>query len=210
MADEPTAGLSRKAEAELVEKIRRGDEAALEHFYGLYFPKLYRYVFYRMGRDHHHAEEVVNDTFIEALDKIERYDPARGSVESWLIMLSRNRIRSANAAMTKPLEYEKSWSVMDGDLENLFADTDRGNLPQTALEDAEVRAMVEAVMGGLSPEYRQLLEYKYVQDQSVREIARRIGRSEKAVESQLTRARAAFREAFREVAAGVLQDVGLA
>lgn len=209
MTEESSVGPGRAAEAEIVSKIRQGDEAALERFYGLYFPKLYRYVFYRMGRDHHHSEEVVNDTFMEALDKIDRYDSERGSVESWLIMLSRNRIRSATAAMTKPLEYEKSWSIMDGDLENLFADHDRANLPQTAIEDAELRAMVEAAMGGISPEYRRLLDYKYVQDMPVRDIAGLTGRSEKAVESQLTRARTAFRDLFREMAGGVLREVGL-
>ncbi len=195
--------------AALLQRIGRGDEKALEEFYETYFSRLYRFVFYRVGRDHHHSEEVIHDTFMEAVEKAAQYNPARGSVESWLITLSRNRIRSTNALMTRPHEHEKSWSMVDGELESLFADMDRNNLPEAALESEYLRTVVGAIMGSIPQEYSKLLEMKYILNLSVRDISKAMHKTEKAVESQLTRARNAFREAFKSMASVPAADMGL-
>lgn len=176
--------------------LLRGDEQTLEAFYEKYFSRLYRYIYYRVWRDHHHAEEVVNDTFVEALEKMARYDPDRGSMEAWLIMTSRNRIRSSNATMGRAHEYETSWSMMDGELDTIFADLEAQNLQETALENEELGNLVGKVMGSLPNEYSKLLEMKYIMEYSTREIASLMKKTEKAVESKLTRARAAFRKVF--------------
>lgn len=189
-------------ELEMVKAIVRGDEDSLEIFYNNYFPKLYRYIYYRVGRDHHHTEEVVNDTFMEAIEKADRYDPERGSIEAWLITLSRNRIRSSNTTVGKARAYEQSWSMLDGELETLFADLDSGNLPTAVLENQELANLVGATMGSLPEEYSRVLEMKYMSNLSVREIAGTLKRTEKSVESQLTRARLAFRETFQSLAVG--------
>ncbi len=191
--------LSREG-ADLVRRVARGDERALEVFYNAYFQRLYRYIYYRVGRDHQHAEEVVHDTFMEALEKAGRYDSQRGSVESWLITLSRNRIRSSNATIGRAREYEQSWSMLEGELDTLFADLDRGHLPDAALERKELTDLVGATMVLLPEAYAKLLEMKYIAGLTVRDIAGLLRKTEKAVESQLTRARVAFREAFKAVA----------
>lgn len=195
--------------AALLASIAKGDEKALEEFYDTYFSRLYRFVFYRVGRDHHHSEEVIHDTFMEAVEKAGQYNPSRGSVESWLITLSRNRIRSTNALMTRPHEYEKSWSMVDGELESLFADMDKNNLPDAALESEYLRTLVGAIMGTIPQEYSKLLEMKYISNLSVRDISKSVHKTEKAVESQLTRARNAFREAFKTMAAVPAAELGL-
>ena len=61
---------------------------------------------------------------------------------------------------------------------------------------AEVRESICAALDYLPAPYADVLEWKYVSDLSVVEIAKRIGRSPKATESLLTRAREAFRETF--------------
>ncbi|MDR1613206.1 MAG: sigma-70 family RNA polymerase sigma factor [Planctomycetota bacterium] len=194
--------------AKLLALIAKGDEKALEEFYEIYFSRLYRFVFYRVGRDHHHAEEVIHDTFIEAVEKAEQYNPSRGSVESWLITLSRNRIRSNNALMIRPHEYEKSWSMVDGELENFFTDFDKGNMPEASLESEYLRDLVGAVMGSIPQNYSKLLEMKYISNLSVRDISISVHKTEKAVESQLTRARIAFRDAFKSMAQVPAAELG--
>ena len=68
--------------------------------------------------------------------------------------------------------------------------------PASPLETEETRACVAAILEHLADEERLALEWKYVDGLAVREIARRMGRSEKAVEAILYRARNAFRDAF--------------
>ncbi|MCC8180891.1 MAG: hypothetical protein LIP23_08295, partial [Planctomycetes bacterium] len=82
---EPPVKRDRTDGAALLARIAKGDEKALEEFYETYFSRLYRFVYYRVGRDHHHSEEVIHDTFMEAVEKAGQYNPSRGSVESWLI-----------------------------------------------------------------------------------------------------------------------------
>ena len=53
--------------------IIAGDEDILASFYEKYFSRLYRYIYYRVGRDHQHAESVVNDTFVNAIEKIDNF-----------------------------------------------------------------------------------------------------------------------------------------
>jgi RNA polymerase sigma factor (sigma-70 family) len=72
--------------------------------------------------------------------------------------------------------------------------------PSEPLEAEENRKHVLRILDELSDRQRTVLEWKYLESLGVREIAERLGESEKAVESVLYRARREFRRLF-EVAA---------
>jgi RNA polymerase sigma-70 factor (ECF subfamily) len=73
------------------------------------------------------------------------------------------------------------------------------HLPETLRHREEVAGLVRATLEHLPDNYATALELKYINGCSVAEIARRLGIGEKAAESVLSRARAAFREGFRSV-----------
>jgi len=64
----------------------------------------------------------------------------------------------------------------------------------------EVARLVHVTVDHLPPHYSQLLEWKYSDGLSVKEIAGQLGISPKAAESLLTRARQAFRDGFASLA----------
>ena len=198
----------RSEDEHLLERVVAGDEDALAEFYDRFFPRLYRYIYYRVNRDHMHTEEVVHDTFMEALDKADRYDPERGTLERWLVTLSRNRIRSSNNGVGKARQYEQSWGMVDSELEQFFECLEQGELPEEALEREEVKDLVSSTMSSLPSDYVNLLEMKYMRNMTVKNMASGLEKTEKAVESQLMRARAAFREAFAALAQEGLGGVG--
>jgi RNA polymerase sigma-70 factor (ECF subfamily) len=66
----------------------------------------------------------------------------------------------------------------------------------------EVIALVHITLDHLPPHYARVLEWKYLEDTSMKEIASRLGSTSKAVESLLTRARTAYREALGAVLRG--------
>ena len=78
-------------------------------------------------------------------------------------------------------------------LESMSADDFR---PETAQTQREIGEFVRATLQQLPGRYATALEMKYVNGNSVVEIARELGLSEKATESLLTRARKAFKEGF--------------
>ena len=68
--------------------------------------------------------------------------------------------------------------------------------PESEAGRRELSRRVQLTLDSLPERYGQVLEWKYIEGVSVDEIARRLGSGYKAAESQLTRARQAFRDAF--------------
>jgi RNA polymerase sigma factor (sigma-70 family) len=73
--------------------------------------------------------------------------------------------------------------------------------PDAGLARADTGRIVQLVLDHLPPRYSRALEWKYLEDLSVDDIAIRLQCSPKAAESLLTRARDAFRDAFATVQA---------
>ena len=72
--------------------------------------------------------------------------------------------------------------------------------PEAALDRVRLAEFVQRVLDHLPSHYADALEWKYIDEASVNEIGNRLSLGTKAAESLLTRARAAFRDAFRTLA----------
>jgi len=171
--------------------ISRGDERAFRAFYDASFPRLFRFA-NRHARDPGLAEELTQETLVIALQTMSRYR-GESSLMSWLFGIARFRLQRRSLVDARLLRFEDEaalHAVVDSIGEGAQAD------PSQRLVDAEMASRVHGVLDRLSPIHAECLEGKYVLGLSVRELAQRMGRSEKSVESALSRARAAFREAF--------------
>lgn len=98
---------------------------------------------------------------------------------------------------------EMLWERVDAELFQAFARLEAEEFGIDLLERAETRTLVNATMSQLAPQHREALEGKYVDGKSVRELANGWKMSEKAVESQLSRARQAFRTTFLSLTRGL-------
>jgi RNA polymerase sigma-70 factor (ECF subfamily) len=176
----------------------RGDEAALRRLTAEIMPALYRFCLYRVGRNQHLCEEVVQETLLRALRDLPRYEPVRAenNIFPWLSGLARNEIQRVLGREKATVPLQGLWQRLDHELGEAFAKIDAAPLSDEVLERQETRELVNATMAQLPPHYRQALEAKYVTGQSVRAIAERWRMTEKAAESLLSRAREAFRAAF--------------
>jgi RNA polymerase sigma-70 factor (ECF subfamily) len=163
---------------------------------------LYRFCFYRVGRNRHLCEEVVQETMLRAIRDLRSYKPERaeGNIFPWLTGLARNEIRRVLARENASESLETIWNRMDEHLRTLFGRLESEPFGQEVLARDETCEIVGATMSQLPHYYRQALEAKYVNGASVQQMAADCGLSEKAVESQLTRARKAFRAIFLTLA----------
>jgi RNA polymerase sigma-70 factor (ECF subfamily) len=179
-----------------------GDPAAIRTLAREALDPLFGFVLYRVSGDRHLAEEVVQETLLQAIQRVAAYDPERGGdrIYAWLTGLARNEIRRARAPMHRSVSLDTLWERMDRELLDVFTRLDSEPLGDEVLEREETRTMVNATMSQLPSHYRAALEAKYLDGRSVRDIAQSLGLSEKAVESQLGRARQAFRAAFTSLA----------
>lgn len=165
--------------------ILSGDVEGLRAFYEGHFRPLYSFCYHRVGRDHHAAEEVVQETLLLALERIEHYDPERGDLHTWLAFLSRNVIRRVNEQRRRLEDLARRPAEKSGAGGNGAED-----------EEGDRAALVDVTLARLPVRYRSVLERKYVRGESVRAIAAAEATTEKAIESLLVRARDAFKDAF--------------
>lgn len=179
-----------------VRAARAGDRGAIERFYDAHVDGLYAFVFHRVGRDAALAEDVVQETFALALAKQSDYDAARGSVRSWLAVLSRNVIRDHLRAHHRADELRATWERIDATLAQNFAAMAERPLPGDVLERAETRELVHMTIANLPDSHRVALTRKYVDGESLETLARELGISVDAAKSLLARARRAFHETF--------------
>ncbi len=173
-----------------------GDRDAIGRFYDAHVDALYTFVFYRVGRDASLAEDVVQETFANALSRKADYDPDRGSVGSWLTVLSRNVIRDHLKAHKRSDNLAATWERIDATLAQTFAAMAELPLPGEVLERAETRDLVHMAVANLPEQYRSVLTRKYVDGESLETLAGELGISVGATKSLLARARRAFRDTF--------------
>jgi RNA polymerase sigma-70 factor (ECF subfamily) len=159
---------------------------------------LYAFCLYRVGRNRHLCEEVVQETLVRAIRDLDRYEPERAgnNIFPWLTGLARNEIHRVLQRERAAVSLEALWERVDRELLDVFARLDSEPMADDVLVREETCELVNMTMSQLPPHYREALEAKYVDGKSVRDLAAVWRTSEKAVESQLTRARKAFRATF--------------
>ncbi len=176
----------------------RGDSAAVGALADALLGPLYRFCLYRVDRNRHLCEEVVQETLVRALRDLDHYDPARSdnNIFPWIAGLARNEIHRVLHRERATVSLEAVWTKVDRELLSVYARLDAEPFADEVLLREETRELVNATMSQLPPHYREALEAKYITGRSVRDLAALWRTTEKAVESQLTRARKAFRATF--------------
>jgi RNA polymerase sigma-70 factor, ECF subfamily len=158
------------------------DEARFRDWYDATLPRVYRYLLARCGGDETLAEELTQQTFVEAIRHRERFD-GRADVVTWLIAIARNRLVD---------HYRRD------DRDRRRHDrliTEHRSTADAPWRAADAREAVVAALDQLPGDQRLVLLFRYFDGLSVREVASAIGRSEKAAESLIARARESFRRA---------------
>ncbi|MEX1073131.1 MAG: RNA polymerase sigma factor [Chloroflexota bacterium] len=158
------------------------DEATFRAWYDAVLPRVYRYLLSRCGHDVALAEELTQQTFVEAIRRRRQFD-GRSDAVTWLCAIGRNKL--VDHFRRTGRDQRRQLRLLDG-----------GNDPGISWEAAEIRQSVETTLDRLSAEQRLVLVFRYLDGLSVREIAAAIGRSESGTESVLVRAREAFRRAY--------------
>jgi RNA polymerase sigma factor (sigma-70 family) len=174
-----------KTDAELICGVQAGDQGALAELYERYLPSVWRYVGARCHGDLHLAEDLVSEVFLAAFDGLVKLDPPR-SLYPWFLTIARNKLtdhwRRAQRTV-KVMERQGAESVDFSDEPD----------PPGELDERETSRTLLAAMDELPDEQRLALEWKYLDELSVRQIAEHLGQSESAAASLLNRARNGLR-----------------
>src|SRR5947209_5991407 len=170
--------------------VLAGNHAAWRAWYDEHFDRLSGYVSWRCGGLPDLTEDVLQETWLTAVHRLRAFDPAKGPFLAWLCGIAANAAR--NALRGRRRHDRRSRPL--------------GRAPEPPVPpdpEAETRERAERVavaLAALPDHYETVLRAKYLDRQTVDEIAAARGDTPKAVESLLTRARQAFREAYEATA----------
>jgi RNA polymerase sigma factor (sigma-70 family) len=170
------------ADVALLSRVVAGDAAAVRALLDDAGDVLYGFVFARVGGDGPTAEDIVQETFLEAVRSAHTF---RGdaALRTWLCTIARRRL-------ARHYEAERRHELAQSGL-RLVEDEPSDEAVGIDQRDEVVRAL-----GALSALHRQVLVLKYLDDRSVEDIAAELGRSRVQVQSLLQRARTGLRRAM--------------
>jgi RNA polymerase sigma-70 factor, ECF subfamily len=186
-------------DAHLAKRLLSGDEQAFREFFDASFPKLYRFALARLNGQSDEATEVVQLTLCKAFEHLQSYR-GEASLFGWMCQICRNAIndrgRRARFEPT-PLTLLEDDAEVRSILESIAAPA--GDEPEQQVARGDMVRLIQATLDNLPGRYGDVLEWKYVDGLSVKEIAARLAVNPKAAESLLTRARVACRDVLAEI-----------
>lgn len=169
--------------ASLVDQIIQGDSDAVLQFYKLYSPALMKYLQSKLPRKED-AEELLNDTFFEALDTLSFFQK-KSSVKTWLFTIAHNKIADF-------YRKRKLRSILLSQVPFLEIVAEEIDQPEFEFEKKKAGERIDIAMRSLNEKYRYILTLKYVKRFSIKQIALEMHMTIKAAESLLFRARQSF------------------
>lgn len=170
----------------LQQAVLAGDEQAWRTWYEESYAGLRAYVLWRCGGLPDHAEEVIQDTWLTAVRRLRSFVPETASFAAWLRGIAANLLRNH---FRQNGRYRRRMRPLHAD------DEQRTDTEDTQRQQAE---QVARALSSLPEHYEAVLRAKYLEGQSVADIAAARNDTAKAVESLLTRARQAFRTAYKQ------------
>ena len=176
----------------LARRMVRGDERAIQTFCDENLAKLYRFARARLPGEHD-VDDVVQVVLTNAARRIETYR-GEASLYTWLCKICRREVakhiasRARHAVVTTFSED----SELNHAIHNLPGPG--AEEPEAVARRAELIAQVQHALDRLPDRYSEVLELKYIDGFSSKEIARRFGLADEATQSLLARARRAFRD----------------
>jgi RNA polymerase sigma-70 factor (ECF subfamily) len=191
-----------------LEALRRGDRDAFARLVDVHSPKVYRLAS-RMLRDPQEAEDVLQETFLNAYRSIDRFE-GRSSLATWLYRIAANqalmRLRRRNP-MTVSIDEPPDEDGPPSLPRELF---DWCCLPEEEFLTSEVQAQLDRAIQALSPALKAVFILRDLEGLSTLETAEALEISEAAVKTRLLRARLQLREALSGYFTERAREAGLA
>ena len=185
---------------QLVKQMLAGDEQAFRRFFDDHFRRLYRFALARLNNDTDAAEEVAQMALCKATQNLGSYR-GEAALFTWLCTICRN---ACTDWLRQQGRYRENIVLIE-DFPQVQAvvdslEEDDSLRPDSRHERTELVRLIQVALDRLPPNYGNVLEWKYIDGYSVKEIAGRMGLGTEATQSLLARAKRAFCDVYAAMA----------
>ena len=182
------ATVPRTSDAELLLRLRSREREAWEELYASHAPRLRSFA-YRLAGNPHDADDLVQETFVRAVPRLDRLDPETTDVGAYLFTTLRNLfLKQIERTKRQEPVAEVPEPLLPTPIED---DPERGTLLRS--QQADVRV----ANARLQPRQRLVLALRELEDRSYAEIGVLVGMKENAVAQLIFRARESLRTELR-------------
>ena len=192
----PAIDAAKAAEIEALHRVvfacMRGDSAAWQQLVTTQHRRVYG-ICYRFTGSPTDAEDLTQDVFLKVYRNLQAFDPEKGGFSTWLTTLTRNLLvdhfrRTRQDRATDSLDETARGDDSDGPtLADRLADTRPGQMQRVA--QMELRSRIQHALKQLSPELREAVILRDLQDLDYKEIAAVLHVPEGTVKSRISRGR---------------------
>jgi RNA polymerase sigma-70 factor (ECF subfamily) len=164
------------SDALLAARLAAGDDRALADAFDQLAPSVYGGALRVLGNGSA-AQDVVQDVFVELWSHPDRYDPAAGSLRTYLMVLARHRaVDVMRSELRRVARQEKHYRLIPADPHGTASDE---------VMAAETASVVRAAVQLLPDGQRQVVELAYFKGLTCREVANAMGIPEGTAKSRL-------------------------
>src|SRR5579863_3434915 len=184
-----TIAISLDPDSSIVERCLGGDAAAWEDLVRAHTRRVFGICYRFTGRESE-AQDLTQDVFLRVFRALGSFRSTEGSFTTWLARLTRNLLidhyrRTRNERVTDSIEEQLPRVEV-----STRAVVSAPMRPDSALAGREASELLQAALGRLSPELRETIILRDLQEMEYREIAQVLAIPEGTVKSRLNRGRA--------------------
>ena len=171
-------------EQELLDRCLAGEDSAWEDLLKAYSRKIYNLCYRFTGRAEE-AEDVTQEVFIKVFQTLKSYHAAQGSFGTWLNRVARNHLVDHYRRTKK----DRMTGSIEDDLEMIAEKPSPGTGPAGHLEARERKEQLQRGLDRLSPDLREAVVLRDLNDLDYEEIAQVLSVPQGTVKSRINRGR---------------------
>jgi RNA polymerase sigma-70 factor (ECF subfamily) len=183
---------------QLINQIAKHKPEALEKVMDAYFSNVYyvaKSILSHVAAEED-IEECVQDTFLDAWNNIDKYNPKRGTFKTWLLILCKYRalnIRKAFLSKPEVIEFEEFQAIIN---EN----------PESEYLLKEGSKEILSAINTFGPIDREIFIRRFILEQSISEISKLMKLSRKAIDNRLWRGRIQLKDTLFSLEGGEIDE----
>ncbi len=190
----PSRDLASDPDLPLVTRCRQGDEAAWESLVKLHTRRVYAICLRFTGRAEQ-AQDLTQEVFLRVFRSLKSFDVVSGCFRVWLTSLTRNLLIDHYRKTRK----EKLVDSIEDRLPELEEAGTLTGRPEGRLAGREASEWLQTALQRLSPELREAVILRDLEEMEYREIAEALKVPDGTVKSRISRGRAELARTLRKL-----------